>query len=72
MITTTRFFSSSPMNNKIFSSLLCVTFQTHIIEFMEKTFQGAQLTHERFLTIHHSCKIFFDVCQTELPQTFGV
>ena len=26
---------------------------------MEKTFQGAQLTHERFLTIDHSCKIFF-------------
>ena len=24
-----------------------------------KTFQAAQLTHERFLTIDHSCKIFF-------------
>ena len=41
-------------------------------EFMEKTFQAAQLTHERFLTIDHSCKIFFDICQTELPQTSGV
>ena len=27
-------------------------------EFMGKTFQAAQLTHERFLTIDHSCKIF--------------
>ena len=32
---------------------------THISEFMMKTFQAAQLTHERFLTIDHSCKIFF-------------
>ena len=31
------------------------------------TFQAAQLTHERFLSIDHSCKIFFDICQTELP-----
>ena len=31
----------------------------HSSEFMEKTFQSAQLTHERFLTIDHSCKIFF-------------
>ena len=28
-------------------------------EFMGKSFQAAQLTHERFLTIDHSCKIFF-------------
>ena len=28
-------------------------------EFMGKTFQAAQLTHERFLTIDHSFKIFF-------------
>ena len=28
-------------------------------EFMGKTFQAAQLTHDWFLTIHHSCKIFF-------------
>ena len=28
-------------------------------EFMGKTFQAAQLTHERFLTIDHSYKIFF-------------
>ena len=28
-------------------------------EFMGKTFQAAQLTHERFLTKEHSCKIFF-------------
>ena len=26
---------------------------------MGKTFQAAQLTHERFLTMDHSCKIFF-------------
>ena len=32
---------------------------TKISEFMGKTFQAAQLTHERFLTIDHSCKIFF-------------
>ena len=28
-------------------------------EFIGKTFQAAQLTPERFLTIDHSCKIFF-------------
>ena len=27
-------------------------------EFMEKTFQAAQLTHERFLTLDHFCEIF--------------
>jgi hypothetical protein len=27
-------------------------------EFMGKIFQAAQLTHERFLTIDNSCKIF--------------
>jgi hypothetical protein len=38
-----------------------------ISEFTGKTFQAAQLTHERFLTRDHSCKnIFFDICQTEL------
>ena len=31
----------------------------HSSKFMGKTFQAAQLTHERFLTIEHSCKIFF-------------
>ena len=41
-------------------------------EFVGKTFQDAQLTHERFLTIDHSCKICFDICQTELPVTSGV
>ena len=30
-----------------------------------KTFQAAQLTHERFLTIDHSCNFFFD---TYLPN----
>ena len=41
-------------------------------EFMGKTFQAAQLTHERFLTIDHSRKIyFFYVCQTELPAEVG-
>ena len=30
-------------------------------KFTGKTFQAAQLTHERFLTLDHSCKIFFDV-----------
>ena len=33
--------------------------QTVSSEFMGKTFQAAQLTQERFLTIDHSCKIFF-------------
>ena len=34
---------------------------------MEKTFQAAQLTHEKFLTIDHLCiYLFFDICQTEL------
>ena len=28
-------------------------------KFTVKTFQAAQLTHERFLTLDHSCKIFF-------------
>ena len=31
----------------------------HSSEFMGEKFQAAQLTHERFLTIDHSCKIFF-------------
>ena len=31
----------------------------HNSEFMGKKFQAAQVTHERFLTIDHSCKIFF-------------
>ena len=35
-------------------------------EFIWKIFQAAQLTHERFLTIDHSYKIFFDIRQTEL------
>ena len=43
----------------------------HCSEFMGKTFQTAQLTHERFLTIDHSSNIFFDICQTELPRTSG-
>ena len=30
----------------------------HSSEFLGKTFQAAQLPHERFLTIDHSCKIF--------------
>ena len=45
---------------------------THSSEFMGKMFQAAQLTHERFLTIDHSCKMFFDICQTELPRMSGV
>ena len=36
-----------------------VSHHTATSEFMGKTFQAAQLTHERFLTIDHSCKIFF-------------
>ena len=43
-----------------------------VSEFMGKTFQATQLTHERFLTIDYSCKIFFHICQTELPPTSGV
>ena len=43
---------------------ICLTllnsFEQHnISEVMGKTFQAAQLTHERFLTMDHSCKIFF-------------
>ena len=34
---------------------------------MGKMVQGAQLTHERFLTIDPS-KYFFDICQTEHPE----
>jgi hypothetical protein len=30
-----------------------------ISEFTGTIFQAAQLTHERFLTIDHSCKMFF-------------
>ena len=40
-------------------------------EFMGKMFQAAQITHERFLIIDYSCKIFFDIFQTELPRTSG-
>ena len=29
-------------------------------------------SHFGFLTIDHSCKIFFDICQTELPRTSGM
>ena len=37
---------------------------------MGKTFQAAQLTHERFLTPDLSCEIFFfNICQTELSQS---
>ena len=42
--------------------------ETDSSEFMVKTFQAALLTHDKFLTIDH----FFDICQTELPQTSGV
>ena len=41
-------------------------------EFMEKTSQAAQLAYERFMTINHSRKIFFYICQTELPPTSSV
>ena len=42
----------------------CTTAKIRLLEplrnkFTGKTFQAAQLTHERFLTIDHSCKIFF-------------
>ena len=36
-----------------------VSHHTATNEVMGKTFQAAQLTHERFLTMDHSCKIFF-------------
>jgi hypothetical protein len=39
---------------------------------METTSQAAQLANKRFMTIDHSGKIFFDICQTELPPTSGV
>ena len=38
-------------------NLTPTVYMTDISEFMGKTFQAAQLTHERFLTIDHSCKI---------------
>ena len=37
----------------------------HSNKFTGKTFQAAQQTHEIFLTLDHSCKIFFDICPTE-------
>ena len=51
-----------------------------INKFMGKRFQAAQLTHERFLTIGHSCKIFFwylpnwtstDLCCVVLYVTYS-
>ena len=35
---------------------------------MRKTFQAAQTTHEIFLTLVHSCEMFFDICPTEISQ----
>ena len=49
--------SQAPINK-----ILCILILKALLapsEFMGKTFQAAQLTHERFLTIDHSCKIFF-------------
>ena len=40
-------------------SKFCKTNMGESSEFIWKTFQAAQLTHEKFLTIDHSCKIFF-------------
>ena len=41
-------------------------------EFMGKTFQAAQLTHERFLTVDHSCKIFSLIsAQLNFHRTFS-
>ena len=50
-------FSDSTFYSRLVFSVNC--FVTQISEFMRKTFQAAQLTHEIFLTIDHSCKIFF-------------
>ena len=47
------------MANQISKRLLSLKQRTVGSEFMGKTFQAAQLTHERFLTIDNSCKIFF-------------
>ena len=46
----------------------CYT-QHHTSEFLWKMFQAAQLTHERFLTIYHSCKIFFWYLSTKLNSS---
>ena len=58
-------FSKCPIKINFNSPLL-----PQISEFMEKTFQAAQLTHEIFLTLDHSYKIFF--CQNELPECWCV
>ena len=50
-------FSDSTFYSRLVFSVNC--FVTQISEFRQKTFQAAQLTHEIFLTIDHSCKIFF-------------
>ena len=38
-------------------------------KFTRKTFQTPKLIHERFLTLDHSCEIFFNTCPTELSQS---
>ena len=48
-------FSDSTFYSRLVFSVNC--FVTQISEFMRKTFQAAQLTHEIFLTIDHSSKI---------------
>ena len=41
-------------------------------ELMDKTFQGAQVTHERFLTIDHSCKILYVTYSTTHQRSVEV
>ena len=49
---------TSVSDSTFFQMLLHVDVDV-ISEFMGKTFQAAQLTHERFFTIDPSCKVFF-------------
>ena len=51
---------TSVSDSTFFQMLLHVDVDV-ISEFMGKTFQAAQLTHERFLTIDHSCNILVNI-----------
>ena len=49
---------------RVVTSIIWLT----LVNVWGKLFKVPQLTHESFLTLHQSCKIFFDICKTELPQ----
>ena len=48
-----------PHQGPVLMAMVFAAYVSHSSEFMGKTFQAAQLTHDRFLTIDHSCKISF-------------